>query len=144
MGWSRMPAETLDDPAQLIGAVQLQLEQHTKAVPQGAGDLARTGGSAHQREAGQVDPDALGAGALADHDIQRVVLQRGVQHLLHLPGQAVDLVDEQHIALLQVGQQGGKVAGSFQLAGPLVMRICTPISLAMMPASVVLPRPGGP
>ena len=34
--------------------------------------------------------------------------------------------------------------GKTTLAGPLVMRICTPISLAMMPASVVLPRPGGP
>ena len=101
----------LDDPAQLIGAVQLQLEQHTEAVPQGAGDLARTGGSAHQREAGQIDPDALGAGALADHNIQRVILQRRVEHLLHLPGQAVDLINEEHVALLQIGQQGGKVAG---------------------------------
>ena len=101
----------MDDAAQLIGAVQLQLEQHTEAVPQGAGDLARAGGGTHQREAGQVDADALGAGALADHDIQRVVLQRRVEHLFHLPGQAVDLVDEEHVALLQIGQQGGKVAG---------------------------------
>ena len=59
----------------------------------------------------QVDADALGAGALADHDVQRVVFQRRVEHLFHLPGQAVDLVDEEHIALLQIGQQGGKVAG---------------------------------
>ena len=32
----------------------------------------------------------------------------------------------------------------FSMAGPDVMRICTPISCATMPASVVLPRPGGP
>ncbi len=107
-----MPA-ALDDAAQLIGAVQLQLEQHAEAVTQGAGDLARAGGGAHQREPRQVDADALGAGAFADHDIQRVILQRRVQHLFHLPGQAVDLVDEQDIALLQIGQQGGKVAGLF-------------------------------
>ena len=30
------------------------------------------------------------------------------------------------------------------MAGPEVMRMFTPISAAMMPASVVLPRPGGP
>ena len=32
----------------------------------------------------------------------------------------------------------------FSIAGPEVMRIFTPISWAMMPASVVLPSPGGP
>ena len=37
-----------------------------------------------------------------------------------------------------------RLSPGFSMAGPLVMRICTPISLAMMPASVVLPRPGGP
>jgi hypothetical protein len=30
------------------------------------------------------------------------------------------------------------------MAGPDVMRMFTPISWAIMPASVVLPRPGGP
>ena len=33
---------------------------------------------------------------------------------------------------------------AFSMAGPDVTRICTPISLAITPASVVLPRPGGP
>ena len=32
----------------------------------------------------------------------------------------------------------------FSMAGPEVMRMLTPISLAMMPLRVVLPRPGGP
>ena len=32
----------------------------------------------------------------------------------------------------------------FSIAGPEVTRICTCISLAIMPASVVLPSPGGP
>ncbi len=132
-----------DDIAQLVGAVKLQLEQHTEAVAQRAGDLARTGGRTHQREPGQIDADALGAGAFADHNIQRIVFQCRVKHLFHLPGEAVYLVDEVDVALLQIGQQGGEVAG-LSMAGPLVMRICTPISLAMMPASVVLPRPGGP
>ena len=34
--------------------------------------------------------------------------------------------------------------GKTTLAGPLVTRMFCPISLATMPASVVLPRPGGP
>ena len=48
------------------------IRDSAKAVPQRAGDLARTGGGTHQRKARQIDADALGAGALADHDIQRI------------------------------------------------------------------------
>ena len=33
---------------------------------------------------------------------------------------------------------------AFSMAGPEVIRMLTPISLAMMPLRVVLPRPGGP
>mgnify|MGYP003370841034 CR=1 FL=1 len=67
----------------------------------------------HKGEPGQVDADALGAGSLADHDVQRVVFQRRVKHFLHLAGKAVDLVDEQHVPFLQVGEQRRQVAGLF-------------------------------
>ena len=90
----------LDDAGKLIRAVEFQLEQHAETVPQRTGDLARPGGGTHQREPGQVDPDALSAGALTDHDVQRIVLQCRVKHLFHLPGEAVDLVDEEDVALL--------------------------------------------
>ena len=43
-------------------------------------------------------------------------------------------------ALVSLGYSQSEAA----LAVSKVIRICTPISLAMMPASVVLPRPGGP
>src|SRR5699024_1732654 len=102
-----------DELGQLVGAVQLQLEQDAEAVPQRPRQLPGTGGGPHQGEAGQVDPDALGAGPLADDDVQGVVLQRRIEHLLHLPGQPVDLVDEQHVPFLQVGQQGGQVPRLF-------------------------------
>ena len=102
-----------DDGSQFIRAVGFQLEQNAKAVTQGPGQLARAGGCAHQGEPRQVDADALGAGALADHDIQRVILQCGVQHFFYLAGKAMDLINEQDITLLQIGQQSGKIAGLF-------------------------------
>ena len=61
----------------------------------------------------QVDADGLCRRAFADHNIKRVILQRGVQYLFDLARKPVDLVDKQHVALLQIGQQGGKVAGLF-------------------------------
>ena len=55
-----------------------------------------------------------GAGALAEHDVELEVLHGRVQDLLHRPAQAVDLVDEEHVALGQVGEDGGQVAGPHQ------------------------------
>jgi hypothetical protein len=55
----------------------------------------------------------------------------------------VDFIDEQHIVGFQIGQQRRQIAGRSS-TGPEVWRRFTPISRAMMLASVVLPRPGGP
>ena len=57
--------------------------------------------------------------------------------------QAVDLVDEQHVAVVEVGEDRGEVAGPLERRAAVTRRP-TPISAATMPASVVLPRPGGP
>ena len=51
----------------------------------------------------------------------------------------MDLVDEQHIAVLEVGEDGGEV-----VAGPDVGLNPAAISVATIWASVVLPSPGGP
>ncbi len=49
-------------------------------------------------------------GLLADDDVELVILKRGVkfffEHRLH----AMDFVEEKHLALAQVGEDGGKVA----------------------------------
>ena len=50
------------------------------------------------------------AGPFADHDVELIVLHRRVQHFLHDGAQAMDLVDEQHVARLQVGQQRREIA----------------------------------
>ena len=83
------------------------------------------------------------AGPLADHDVELVVLHRRIQHLLDHRREAMDLVDEQHVARLQVGEQRREIPGR-SITGPEVWRRFTPSSAAMMCASVVLPSPGGP
>ena len=52
--------------------------------------------------------------ALADNDVDAEVLHRQVQHLLGRPRDAVDLVDEQHVALDEVRQHRGQITRPFQ------------------------------
>jgi hypothetical protein len=53
-------------------------------------------------------------GALADDDVELVVLERGVELLFEDGLQAVDLVEEEDLALAQVGEDGGEVSLDLQ------------------------------
>ena len=57
-----------------------------------------------------VESDRLCAGTLADHEIELKVFHRRIEHLLDRPREAVDLVDEQHVAVLEVRQDRGEIA----------------------------------
>ena len=54
------------------------------------------------------------ARALPNHDVELVVLHRGIQNLLDGRIHAVNLVDEQDLPLLEVGQDGREVARLLQ------------------------------
>ena len=51
-------------------------------------------------------------GPAADHDVDGEVLHGRIEDLLHRVVEAMDLVDEEDVALVDVGQDGGQVAGS--------------------------------
>ena len=51
-------------------------------------------------------------GPLPDHDVEGEIFQGGVEDLLDAPTQAVNLVDEQHIVLLEVREDRRHVARS--------------------------------
>lgn len=55
----------------------------------------------------------------------------------------MNFIDEEHIVRFEVGEQGREIP-AFSSTGPEVVLMLTPISLATMLASVVLPSPGGP
>jgi hypothetical protein len=67
--------------------------------------------AADQGEGRQVDADRPRRGSLADDQVQDVVLHRRIEDLLHIGRQAVDLVDEQHVARFEIGQDGRQIAG---------------------------------
>ncbi len=82
--------------------------------PQRRRDEAGAGRGADQGEARQVDLHRPRRRPLADHQVEREVLERRVEDLLDRRPQAVDLVDEQHLAGLEVGEDGGQVAGPLE------------------------------
>ena len=54
--------------------------------------------------------DGARAGPLPDHDVELVIFHRGIEDLLDRGAHPVDLVDEEHLPLLQVGEHRRKVA----------------------------------
>ena len=139
----RMLRRAAHDRGELLGGVELQPLHDAEAVAQRRGQQAGARGRADQGERRQVELDRARGRALADHDVDLEILHRRIQHFLDHRRQAMDLVDEQHVVRLQVGQQRGEIAGALehragggaqvdaQLVGDHVL-------------SVVLPRPGGP
>ena len=63
---------------------------------------------------GQVEADRARRRALADHDVELEVLHRRIEHLFDRARQPVDLVDEEHVAVVEVGEDGGEVAGALE------------------------------
>ena len=54
------------------------------------------------------------ARALPDHDVEAEVLHRRIEALLDDARQPVDLVDEEHVAVVEVREDRGEVAGPFE------------------------------
>ena len=66
---------------------------------------------ADQRELGEIDLHRTRGGAIANDEIELEVLHRGIKNFLHRRVEPVDFVDEQYIALFEIGQQRGEIAG---------------------------------
>ena len=59
-----------------------------------------------------LEPDGARARPLAEHHVEREVLHRRIEDLLDHVREAMDLVDEQHVALVQGREDRGQVAGT--------------------------------
>ena len=54
----------------------------------------------------------------ADHQIEFEILHRGIENFLHRRIEAMDFVDEQHVARLEIGENGGQIARLAPAPGP--------------------------
>src|SRR5712691_2061159 len=102
------------DRRQLVLAVELQARDDAEAVAQRVGQHAGARGGAGERERRQIELDRARRRALADHDVDLEILERGVQDLLDHRRQAVDLVDEQHVPGFQIRQDRGEISRALE------------------------------
>ena len=101
---------TPDDAGQYRGVVIFQMALDAEARAQGRCEQPAAGRGADQRERRQLDLDRTCRRAFVEYDVDLVVLHRRVEVLLDDRAQAVYLVDEKHVAGVEVGQQPGQVA----------------------------------
>ena len=110
----RMRGGPVEDRGEVVGLVVVEAGDEPEAVAQRVGDHAAARRRADEREAGQVEADRLRRRALAEHDVEREVLHRRVEHLLDGAGQPVDLVDEEDVAVVEVREDRGDVPGALE------------------------------
>ncbi len=103
-----------DDARQLLGDVELEPRDDAEAVAQRIGQHAGARRRADQRERRQVELHAARRRPFADHDVDLEVLERRIEDLLDDRRQPMDLVDEQHVARLEVGEQRGEIARALE------------------------------
>ena len=95
---------SIGDGDQVVGVVEVEPERDPEAIAQRRAERARPRGCADDREAVEREAQRLSARSLAGDEVEREVLHRRVERLLHRAVEAVHLVDEEHVAFVEAGE----------------------------------------
>ncbi len=104
----------LDDARQLLGRIEIEPVDDAEARAQRRRDEPRPRRRADQGEARQVDLDDARRRTLADDEVELEVLEGRVEDLLDRRPEAVDLVHEQDVPRLQVGEDRRQIPGALE------------------------------
>src|SRR5438477_4206224 len=99
-----------EDALEVLAAVEVEPEGRAEAVAERRREQPRARGRADQAERLQRQFDQARRRSLPDHEVELEVLHRRVQRLLDDVIQPVDLVDEEDVPALQVGEDRGEIA----------------------------------
>ena len=108
------PRAAAHDRGELDRRVVVEPEREPEAVAERRRQQPRARRRADERERRQVERERPRGRPLADDDVEPEVLERRVEDLLDGAVQPVDLVDEEHVARLERGQDRGDVALSLE------------------------------
>src|SRR5262249_45445183 len=100
------------DLFELCRFVKGETQRDTETLTQRPGYQAGPGGRPYQGEGGEIDPYRPRGRSLADDEVELKILHGRIEDFLYRRHQAMDLVDEQDIARLQIGQQGSEIAAA--------------------------------
>ena len=101
----------VDDQLEFRRGIEIEPHRNAEAVAQRIGQEARAGGRADQGERREVDLDRARRRPFADDEVELEILHGGIEDFLHRRIEPVDLVDEEHVALFEIGEQRREVAG---------------------------------
>ena len=101
----------VDDLLELGLGIEIQPHRNAEAVAQRIGQKPGARGGADQRELGEIDLHRARRRPLADDQIELKILHRRIEDFLDRRIEPVDFVDEQHVALFEIGQQRREIAG---------------------------------
>ena len=99
------------DVLELVDLVEIEPDRNAEAVAERRRQQPEARRRADQREGREADLDRARRRPLADDQVELEILERRIEDFLDRRRQPVDLVDEQDVALFEVGEQRGEVAG---------------------------------
>ena len=103
------PGGAPDDRPEVLVGVEVEPVDRPEPVAERPADPPGARGCAHDRERTQREAEAPRARPLADHHVEGEVLHRGIEDLLHRPVEAVDLVDEEDVPVVERRQDRREV-----------------------------------
>jgi len=108
------PGASLHDLREIGNFIEVEAEDEPEPVAERGAEQPDLRRGADEGELLQRELDRPCTRPLADHHVDAGVLHRRVEDLLDHRVEAMDLVDEENVAVGKGGQLGGEVAGPFQ------------------------------
>src|SRR5262249_38503441 len=101
---------TIDDLLELFLGIEIEPHRDAETVAQWIGQQSRTRGRTDQCERSEIDLDGTGRRALADDEVELEILHRRIKDFLDRGTEPVNLIDEENVARLEIGEQRRKIA----------------------------------
>src|ERR1700690_4021718 len=101
----------VDDQLELRLAVEIKPHRDAEAVAQRIGEQPGTCRGADQGEFGKVDLHRACRRAFTDDEVELKILHRRIKDFLDRRVEAMDLVDEENVAIFEIGEQRREIAG---------------------------------
>ncbi len=100
-----------DDQLEFGDRIEIEPDRNAEAIAQRIGQQPDPRRRADERELRQIDPNRARRRTFADHQVELEILHRRIENFLDRRVQAMNFVDEEHIALFEIGQKRCEIAG---------------------------------
>ena len=102
-----------NDGGEVFGGIVVEPVGDAEAGAKWGAEESCAGGGTDESEAGEIEANGAGGGALIDNDIDAEIFDGGVKVFFDDFGEAMNFVDEENISFLEAGEEAGEVASFF-------------------------------